>query len=1086
MLARSPRPRTLALMAWYELVELLGEGGMGCVYRAVHHPSGRAVAIKTLHSHLKVDVRRLRMLHDEATAAAKLDDPHIVRLLDLGSEEDGVPFLVMELAEGTALDAMIERWAGWPAIVNALIGALEGLAAAHAHGIVHRDLKPSNVIVSPEGNARVLDFGVAALIDPFEEQSTGMIMGTPEFMPPEQLSGNGAIGPWTDLYAFGVMLAQVIRGESPFASAKSMVTLMMRKQSYVPETKPTAREGLEVPAELQALIEKLLRPHHRARPRFAVEVVEDLLALAPRVIDRVGITGPVETHDSVRPTTVDPDMEDSAAEIAAALERGPPLELPARLPALVADPALGAALSRLRDVPLVGRDEERAQIVSAVDAVVLERAPRLLLYVGEPGIGKSRLARWGLSYVEREGRMEGAAGGYDPGGADFAGGLRHALRRLVGAPGPNPERTWAWLGEPDLSPVELARYLGEQDRKTLLPVEAIIRMSHAALRGVGRMHPIYLWLDDLAWARDGGLQLVQKLLDEGDVPVLIVATVRTGTTEHSMVRERIERLAAHPRAEKHEVTFLDAASRAQLIEEIAPMAPELSQEIAGRMDGSPLLLVQLVHDWLARGLLVASGAMYNTRGGTSIDELIVERPLAALVDDRVDTALGTFGPGPAVEVLGRAALIGARFEHQALRAACASDPRLQAALDGILDHALLVGLLRSDRSGIYTFDHGLIREALVERVETGSDRVSALVDAANGLLSRYGKERADVAGMVADLLYRAGKRERAWERLFHAMDRGAWVADLLGAERHLGVARRWVKDQPERRAEVEHAEARIRFQGLRYHEALAALDRAREAALETTELAAFDATEADVLFYLDRFRESQAIAERCLAKTEDSDDPDLIGIAAQAAHRLADLAGMRGDLEKELVQRLRCLALHQATSNGWRIRVAKLNTAEVMAAYGNIDEAIVYAEEVEAASAGQKDDAFVAASQETRAHILALAGRGAEVRDVLEMRRQTALAAGDRWRLTNATAYCALVAAEIGEPEEMEREARSFIERFREVPHDETATIAALLRLASRLGVRGRHELSREVDGLLDSRIERSRVGFGEDDASEA
>ncbi|MCZ7685404.1 MAG: protein kinase [Sandaracinaceae bacterium] len=281
--------------------------------------------------------------------------------------------------------------------------------------MVHRDLKLANVIVDPASGARVLDFGVATLLDPLRDHEVGGVVGTPEYMAPEQISGDGPIGPWTDLYAFGVMLAWVVRGGSPFADYESLPGLLIGKSTHVPPDQPPVRPGLRVPRAMQDLVERLLRPHPRARPRFAVEVAAELSALLSSVEDAVRQGAVLERADSVQPTTVEPSHEDEDP-----VERSAALELPAFLSA-PADLALGAGVARLREVPMVGRAEERAELAALVEEVVETGQTRLLAYVGEAGIGKSRLARWGLAYVEQTGTMDGAAGGYDPSGADVAG-----------------------------------------------------------------------------------------------------------------------------------------------------------------------------------------------------------------------------------------------------------------------------------------------------------------------------------------------------------------------------------------------------------------------------------------------------------------------------------------------------------------------------------------------------------------------------------------------------------------------------------------------------------------------------------------
>ena len=1074
------------LLSHYELVEHLGSGGMGHVYRALHRPSGRAVAVKMLHPEAAADPRHRRLFLDEATAAAKIDDPRVVRLLDLGRANDERPFLVMELASGAPLEGLLSTWPGWPVMQRALEGVLRGLASAHAAGVVHRDLKPANILVDPDGEARILDFGVAALVDPLRRELRDDVVGTPEYMPPEQMLGTGPFGPWSDLYAFGVVLARVLFSESPFARHDNVMQMLVAKAHYAGRPVPPPRPGLTVPDELHALIERLLRPHPRDRPRFAIEVATELAALGPRVVDLLAprASAPPEAPDSSQHTLV--DSVATAPEVPPAA--GPLLSLPTRLPA-PADLTVGAALSRLREVSLVGRDAETRELEVAVDEVVSDGRPRLVVYVGEAGIGKSRLARWGLAHVEKSGLMEGAGGGYDASGANVAGGLRHALSRLVSLPPNGWEESWKWFeGEPELDVDQLRGLLRASPDAIAPSVEAVVAMTHATLRRIGRERPIYLWLDDLGWARDGGLELVERLLDTGDVPILVVATMRLGTTQHTGVQRRIDLLLEHSATRVRRLRALDRDARVSLLAQRAPLGPGIAEAIADRVEGSPLLLVQLVEDWLERGLLVPAGPVMRPRGGASVDDLLRERPLAALLDDRVDGLLGAFGDaaGTALDVLARAAFLGQRFEQTTLRAACSRDPAIAAALDEVLDRALLLGALRSEGDGFYAFDHALLRDGLVERAELAPGWTSALIDAANGLQARYGKERPDVAAVVAELLHRAGDVERAWERQLHATQRAAWSGNDLIAQSYLAVSLAWADGDPMREAHAARLAARVHYFALRYDAALTQLARARELAAGLDDHAfilSCDAAEADTLFYLDRFREAEEIAARCVSAPDDtSESLDEADARGNAAHRLADLAVLRGDHETALAWRQRTVELTRRTARPWRVRIAKLNLSEILAVLGRTGEALAIAEAMLEEAKADRDTDGADAARENVVKIGVLSGRAQPEHAAYLEERIAAMRAADAWRLSSLLVCRALLSVVFGidDGEIVAHWTKALVEAYRAVPHDEAFSLEGLRRLAVALEARGSFELAREIEGLIADREARYRAGFAE------
>jgi len=240
----------------YRVTSLLGEGGMGSVYLAVQPAIGSRVAIKVLSEQCARDPELLERFFAEAKAVNLIRHEHIVSVLDLATLPDGRPYIVMEYVEGLTLAAIVRNQRAPLGGVLQVIGeVLSALAAAHAIGIVHRDLKPDNVIVTGEGHAKVLDFGIAKLAPGLHDASsrtkTGALLGTPAYMAPEQISGAGTVDARADIYAAGILLYEAVTGRVPF-SGGSIFDVMRAQVEDAPVPPRTLRPDL--PEGVEAVI----------------------------------------------------------------------------------------------------------------------------------------------------------------------------------------------------------------------------------------------------------------------------------------------------------------------------------------------------------------------------------------------------------------------------------------------------------------------------------------------------------------------------------------------------------------------------------------------------------------------------------------------------------------------------------------------------------------------------------------------------------------------------------------------------------------------------------------------------------------
>jgi tetratricopeptide (TPR) repeat protein len=275
----------------YEIVAALGAGGMGRVYRARDLQLGREVAIKVLSEEAARDPTAFRRLVAEARAASALNHPNILTVYGMG-QASGHPYIVTELIHGSTLRELL-REGPLPAgeAVDLTLQALAGLAKAHAAGLVHRDLKPENLIVSQDGYLKILDFGLAKLMEDvpgrsrelqtlgFSTTAAGFVRGTPLYMSPEQARGEPA-GVASDLFSLGVVLYETLTGVHPFRRSSLAETLSAILKDPVPPLEDLG--GVSLP-EMQGLFEKLLHKEPAARHASAAELDEELRALRERL-----------------------------------------------------------------------------------------------------------------------------------------------------------------------------------------------------------------------------------------------------------------------------------------------------------------------------------------------------------------------------------------------------------------------------------------------------------------------------------------------------------------------------------------------------------------------------------------------------------------------------------------------------------------------------------------------------------------------------------------------------------------------------------------------------------------------------------
>jgi len=257
----------------YELEELVGTGGMSSVFKARDRLLERSVALKILHEHYLSDPDYVERFRREARAVAQLAHPNIVTVIDRG-EQDGRQFIVFEYVDGENLKQLVSREGALPVreAVELAVQVARALGYAHERGIVHRDVKPQNVILNEDGRAKVTDFGIARSVDVDGVTQTGTVLGTSDYIAPEQAQGQ-PVDAHTDVYSLGVVLYELLTGELPFRGEGFVAVAMQHVNEPAPSV--LERRG-DVPPRLALVIERAMAKRPEDRHGSMDELVVDL------------------------------------------------------------------------------------------------------------------------------------------------------------------------------------------------------------------------------------------------------------------------------------------------------------------------------------------------------------------------------------------------------------------------------------------------------------------------------------------------------------------------------------------------------------------------------------------------------------------------------------------------------------------------------------------------------------------------------------------------------------------------------------------------------------------------------------------